>query len=57
MNKSFKHIVVFDGTTAYTIPAEDLTDDVEVLGKFNDFDVACSFENEQNEIITNNGMY
>lgn len=57
MNKSFKHIVVFDGTTAYTIPAEDLTDDVEVLGKFNDFDVACSFENEQNEIITNKGMY
>ncbi|MCK9543437.1 MAG: hypothetical protein M0R03_15560 [Novosphingobium sp.] len=57
MNKSYKHIVVFDGTIAYTIPAEDLTSDVKVLGRFNDFDVACAFEDKQNEMITNNGKY
>ena len=57
MNKSYKHIVVFDGTSAYTIPVDELTDDLEVLGRFNDFDLATDFEDKQNEVITNKGRY
>ena len=62
MSFSSLHIVVFDGTTAYTIPSDELANelevnDVEVLGKFQDFDEACAFEDEQNADITNNGRY
>jgi hypothetical protein len=57
MSKLFQHIVVFDGTSAYTIPVDELTSDVKVLGRFNDFDLACDFEDKQNAEITNNGRY
>jgi len=50
------HIVVFDGTSAYVIPAGELAqeieqNEVEVLGKFADFDEACDFCDKQNEEI------
>lgn len=62
MGFSSVHIVVFDGTTAYVIPSCELAyeieqNEVEVLGKFNDFEKACAFEEEQNSEITNNGRY
>lgn len=52
----FAHIVVFDGTSAYVIPAEDLAQEIEqnevkVLGKFADFDEACDFCDKQNDTI------
>lgn len=51
------HMVVFDGTSAYVIQVEDLDqeieqNEVEVLGKFADFDEACNFcDKQNNEII------
>ena len=49
-------IVVFDGTSAYVIPAEDLAqeieqNEVEVLGKYADFDEASDFCDNQNDTI------
>lgn len=51
------HIVVFDGTSAYIIPEEDLVqeieqNDVKVLGRFQNFDEASDFCDEQNDTIT-----
>jgi len=50
------HMVVFDGTSAYVIQVEDLAkeieqNEVEVLGKFADFDEACNFCDKQNDEI------
>lgn len=50
------HIVVFDGTSAYVIPVEDLAqeieqNEVEVLGKYADFDKASDFCDKQNDTI------
>ena len=52
----FAHIVVFDGTSAYVVPAEDLyqeieQNEVEVLGKYADFDEASDFCDNQNDTI------
>jgi len=52
----FAHIVVFDGTSAYVILVEDLAqeieqNEVEVLGKYADFDEASDFCDKQNDTI------
>ena len=52
----FAHIVVFDGTSAYVIASEDLAqeieqNEVEVLGKYADFDEASDFCDKQNDTI------
>jgi len=56
--KTKNHIVIFDGTSAYVISAEDLAqeieqndNDVEVLGKFAEFDEASDFCDKQNDTI------
>ena len=51
MRKSIiaKHYVVFDGTSAYVCPFEDISDDFEILDKFDDFDEACKVCDLYNE--------
>jgi len=44
-----KHYVVFDGTSAYVCPFEDLTDEVDVLDKFDNFDEASNFCDAYND--------
>ncbi len=51
-----KYLVVFDGTSAYVIPKEQLAqeikeNEVEILGRFNNLYEASEFCDEQNEII------
>ena len=52
-------LVVFDGSTAYLIPSEDLEEQieenqVEVLGEFDDIDEADEFVDQQNRQIMDN---
>ena len=52
----FNHLVVFDGTSAYVISVEDLAqeieqNEVEVLGKYADFNEASYFCDKQNDTI------
>jgi hypothetical protein len=54
--KNYKHLCVFDGTSAYVIPTTDLEkevsdNDVEVIKGFNDIQEAFEFADNENESI------
>ena len=47
-------LVVFDGTSAYIIPCDECTNELEILGRFNDINIASDFCDEQNHYINFN---
>ena len=56
-----KHIVVFDGTSAYVIPEDALEkekkeNNVKVLKNFSDFDEASDYCDKENENILSSLM-